>query len=148
MVQQPFTVLGERGRVERLGVDGQIQEPFEQQVVVEAFAERSLASDRIQRHQHRRLQQRLGRHARSDRRGVHGIEVAIELAEHHIDDLADPPDRMIRRIGSSGLNELNITNCRSDDPRITRACRTRPPIASIYEGFFSTLLAVRKATAR
>jgi hypothetical protein len=56
MLQQTRAVLGERRRVERRLIDAHIQEPLEQQVVVQAFAERPLRADRVHRHQHRRLQ--------------------------------------------------------------------------------------------
>ena len=38
-VQEPFPALGKRRRVERLRVGSQIEEPFEQQAVVETLAE-------------------------------------------------------------------------------------------------------------
>ena len=62
MIQQPLPVLRERGRVEGPVIDRQIEEPLEQHVVVQPFAERPLRADRVHRHQHRGLQQRLRRH--------------------------------------------------------------------------------------
>ena len=62
------------GRVERRLVDAHVQEPLEQQVVVEPFAERPLRADRVHRHQHRRLQQRLRRHAAPATGRVHRVE--------------------------------------------------------------------------
>ncbi len=117
VVQEPLAVLGEGRRIERGGVDGQVQEPLEQQVVVQPLAERPLAAQRVQRHQHRGLQQLLGRHTRPADPRIHGIELAVEIAEHGVDHLADPADRVIRRIRSSVLNVVNIAICRSGVPR-------------------------------
>ena len=97
VLQQALAVLGERGRVERRLIDAHVQEPLEQQVVVEPFAERPLGADRVHRHQHRRLQQRLGRHAAPTTSRVHLVEDRIELGEHGVDHDTDPADRMIRR---------------------------------------------------
>ena len=90
-------VLREGARIERLGIDREIEEPLEQQVVVEAFAEGPLAAQGVQRHEHGRLQELLGRDARPADPRVHRVELAIELAQDVVDDLADPPDRMIGR---------------------------------------------------
>ncbi len=95
--EEPYAVLGERGRVERGGVDAHVQEPFEQQVVVAPLAERPLRTDRVQRHQHRRLQQRLRWDAAAAPGRVHAIEHVIQLGEHRVDHPADLADRMIRR---------------------------------------------------
>ena len=97
VIQQPLPVLGERGGVEGRRVDGQIQEPFEQQVVVESLTKGPLTANRIQGHQHRRFEQLLRRDARSARRRVHDVQLAVELLEHCLDHPADPTDRMIRR---------------------------------------------------
>ena len=97
VVQQALAVLGERGRVERRLIDAHVQEPLEQQVVVEPFAERPLRADRVHRHQHRRLQQRLRRHAAPATGRVHLLEHRVELGEHGVDHDTDPADRMIRR---------------------------------------------------
>jgi hypothetical protein len=45
MLKEAFAVLRESGRVEGRLVDAHVQEPLEQQVVVEAFAERPLGAD-------------------------------------------------------------------------------------------------------
>jgi hypothetical protein len=95
--EQPVTILREGGRIEGLGVDRQIEEPLEQQVVVQALAEGPLAAHRVQRHQDRRLQQLFGRDAGPADPRVHRLKVAVEPDENLVDDLADPADRMILR---------------------------------------------------
>lgn len=45
---QPVAVLGERGRVERRRLDVHVEEPAEQQVVVELLAELTLAADAVE----------------------------------------------------------------------------------------------------
>jgi hypothetical protein len=97
MVEEAFTVLGESGGVEGGLVDAHVQEPLEQQVVVETFAERSLRADRVQRHQHRRLQQRLRGDAAPAPRRVHGVERGVQLGQDGVDHHPDPADRMIGR---------------------------------------------------
>ena len=118
-------------------VDRKVQEPLEQQVVVQPFAERPLGPDRVQRHQHGRLQQRLGRHARPARRRVHRVELAIELGQDRVHDLADPADRMIRR---DQILRTQRTQHRQLPVRgsthAPRACRTPPTNREHPPGLF------------
>jgi hypothetical protein len=64
VLQQARAVLRERGRIERRLIDPHVEQPLEQQLVVQRLAERTLRADRVHRHHHRRLQQRLRRHTR------------------------------------------------------------------------------------
>ena len=139
--QQPVAVLGERRRVERLGVDRQVQEPLEQQVVVQPLAERPLAAHRVQRHQHRRLEQLLGRDARPTDPRVHRVELAVELAQDLVDDPADPPDRVILRdqiLGAQRREHRQLLFGLASHPH--RLPNTTRGSASTYREFFSTLL--------
>jgi hypothetical protein len=151
MVQEALAVLGEGRGVEDPGVDGQAQEPLEQQVVVQPLAERPLAADRVQRHQHRRLQELLGRHAGAPDPRVHGLEVTVEFGEHVVDDLTDPSDRMTRRdqlLGAQRHQHRQLPIRRSSHQQPPQAspppeeCRTRARNASTYKAFFRTLLGV------
>ncbi len=102
-------------------VDAQIEEPLEQQVVAQPFAERPLRTDRVHRHQNRRLQQGLGRHTRAAGAGVHLVERVIHLRQDRVDDNSDPSDRMIGRdqvLGGQGRQHRQL--------RIR--CTTHPPI--------------------
>ena len=42
VIQQPVTVLRERRRIKRPSIDRHVQEPFEQHVVIQSLAERTL----------------------------------------------------------------------------------------------------------
>jgi hypothetical protein len=68
-----------------------------------------------------------------------GVRIAASRLAARVVSPAQSATVTARGCHESGLNELNIANCRSEVPRI--ACRTRPQIASIYPDFFSTLLA-------
>ena len=134
VLQQALAVLGERGRVERRLVDAHVQEPLEQQVVVEPFAERPLGADRVHRHQHRRLQQRLRRHAAPATGRVHGVEHVVELGQHRVDHDPDPADRMIRRDQVLGAQrrqhrQLRIRCCHAYPQSFRSSDRTRAPSA-------------------
>ena len=96
-VEEALAVLGERRRIERCGVDRQVEEPFEQHVVVESFAERPLRTHRVHRHQHRCFQQHLRRNRGPAPGRVHRFEGAIEIGQHRVDHDTDPTDRMISR---------------------------------------------------
>jgi len=132
MLQQAFAVLRERGRVEPRLIDPHVQEPLEQQVVVEPFAERSLRADRVHRHQHRRLQQHLRRHARPTGGRVHRVEHSVEFGQDCIDHDTDPADRMIRRDQLLGAQRRQHRQLRivasTHDPQSFRSARqTRAP---------------------
>jgi hypothetical protein len=64
-VEEPLAVLGERGGVEGRVLDVHVQEPLEQQVVVESLAELALTPHRVQRHEDAGLEQTLGRNGRA-----------------------------------------------------------------------------------
>ena len=121
VIQQALPVLRERGRVEGPVIDRQVQEPLEQHVVVQALTKRPLRTDRIHRHQHRGLQQRLRRHRPPARRRVHRVELAVEAGEHLVDHDPDPPDRMISRDQILGRQ-------RRQHRQLTLRGSTHPPI--------------------
>ena len=98
--------------------DPQLTETRERSGLVQPFAERPLRADRVQRHQHRRFEQLLGRDARPADPRVHRVEPAIELAQDLINDPADPPDWVTRRDQSSVLNDVDIAICRCGMPRM------------------------------
>jgi hypothetical protein len=74
-----------------------IQEPAEQQVVVELLAKQPLAAHRVQRHQQRGFQQPLGRQRRSPHRAVHLIEHRRKFLERSLGQGFDAPQRMVLR---------------------------------------------------
>jgi hypothetical protein len=72
--QQPFLVLGERRGVERRVIDVQVQEPLEEQVVLQLLAEAARARHREERPEQLCLEQVLRRDRRPAHPGVHGGE--------------------------------------------------------------------------
>ena len=72
-----------------------IEEPAEQQVVVQLLAEQPFAAHRVERHQQRGLQQPLGRDRRPSDRAVHLIEQRRKLPERHVGEFLDPPQWML-----------------------------------------------------
>jgi hypothetical protein len=60
VVEESISVAGERARIKGRLVCVHVEEPTEQQVVVELLAELPIAADRVQRHQYLRLEQALG----------------------------------------------------------------------------------------
>ena len=95
LLQQPLPVLAEGAVVEALGVDVQVQEELEEQVVPQPLAELPLAPDRVQGHQNRGLEQLLGRHAVPARGGVHGVELRLQIRQDCLHHRLDPPDRVV-----------------------------------------------------
>jgi hypothetical protein len=96
VLKQPCLVLREARRVEGRVHDIQVQEPLEQQVVLQPFAKLPLAADRVERDQQARLEQVLGRYRRAPHVGVHSIKRRRELLEGLVDDRFDPPDGVVR----------------------------------------------------
>jgi hypothetical protein len=81
LAQEPLAILGERAVVETLGVHVEVEEVLEEQVVAQPFTELPLAANRVQGHQHRRLEQLLGRHALSTGGRVHSVELGFQLLQ-------------------------------------------------------------------
>ena len=71
------------------------QEPAEQQVVVQLLAEGSLAPDREQPNQQRRLQQALGRNGRPPHVRIHPVELGRKPLQRHIGQDLDGAERVI-----------------------------------------------------
>jgi hypothetical protein len=95
VLQQPRPVAREGRVVEaRLG-HIHIEEPAEQQVVVELLAEHPFAAHGVERHQQRGLQQPLGWERRSPDQAVHRIEQRRELPQRRIGEFLDPSQRML-----------------------------------------------------
>jgi hypothetical protein len=95
VIEEPLPVLAEGGGIERRVADVHVQEPLEEHVVLESFAELALAAHRVERDQQRRLEQPLGSDARPAHTRVHGGEVSVKLGERSVDDRLDAPDRVI-----------------------------------------------------
>lgn len=94
--EKALAVLREDRRNEALLDHVHVHEPAEEQVVVELLAELTLASDRVESHQQRRLEQSLGRDGRSPDLGIHRAEHGRELAERGVRQLLDRPKRVVR----------------------------------------------------
>jgi hypothetical protein len=97
MLEQARPVLGETALVEGGVFHIQVQEPLEEQVVLQPLAELALAANRVEGHQQAGLEQMLGRDGGPTGFGVHGVEDQTELGQHRINQRLDGPDRLIRR---------------------------------------------------
>ena len=94
MRQQPGPVLGERRLVEGTAPDVQVEEPPEEHVVGQPFAELALRAHGVERDQQARLQQVFGRHGGPASLGVHAAEGGRQLLKHPVCQRLDPPDRV------------------------------------------------------
>ena len=94
MRQQPGPVLGERRLVEGTAPDVQVEEPAEEHVVAQPFAELALRAHGVERDQQTRLQQVFGRHGGPASLGVHAAEGGRQLLKHAVCQRLDPPDRV------------------------------------------------------
>jgi hypothetical protein len=97
VLQQPLPVAAEGAVVEALVVDVEIEEELEEQVVAEPLAELTLAADRVEGHQHRRLEQLLRRHALPAGARIHGVELGPQFRQHRLHHRLDTPDRVVHR---------------------------------------------------
>jgi hypothetical protein len=95
VLKKPGLVLGEARGVEGRVHDIEVQEPLEQQVVLQPLAELALAADRVERDQQARLEQVLGRNRRTPHVGIHPVEGRLDLLKGLVDDGLDTPDGVI-----------------------------------------------------
>ena len=121
--KQARPVLRERRRIERLVADVQVQEPFEQQVVLQPLAELPLAAHREQRDQQAGLEQVLRWDRRPPDGRVHRPKDRRKLTQHPVYDRLDTADGMVLR------HQLVWREGRKDD-RLLRAVAAHgaPPI--------------------
>ena len=127
-----------------------VEEPAEQQVVVELLAEQPLASHGVQRHQQRRLQQPLGRDRRPPHAAVHRVEHRRQSSAS-----ASSASFLIARSGcsagtrASGDSRHSIDDCFVFVPRIRPSITARSRCRSLAPlGFFSTLLEAKRDSPR
>ena len=93
--QKPLAVLRERRRVESRPDAGQIQEPAEQEVVLEPLAEEALAADAVEGDQDLRFQKHLGRHGLPTPFRVQLPEPRPQSSEGLVGDRFHVSDRVI-----------------------------------------------------
>lgn len=105
VLQQPRAVLGEGAGVEARLDQTHVQEPPEQEVVLQFLAERPLRPHRVQRDQQRRLQQSLRRDRWPPRLGVDLVKDGRQLAQRRIRQPLDRPDRMSHRHPAFQIHE-------------------------------------------
>jgi hypothetical protein len=95
--KQPLAILSKHGGIEARFEQFHVQEPAEQQVVIEFFTERPLAAHRIQRDQHRRLEQALGWNGGTSDLGVHLVQQRRKLSGGFVGQPFDRSQRVLRR---------------------------------------------------
>lgn len=104
-LEHAFLVLGEDRVVERLVVQGLVQEPAEEQVVAQLLAELPLAAHAEEGHEETALQQ----HFRGDGRpagvGIHSVENPGESQKLLVLELLNFPDRVVDRDDLSRSND-------------------------------------------
>ena len=94
-LQQPISVLGERGRVPHFFVHVQSHKPTKQQAVIDLLHQQSFAANRVQHLQQLRPQQLLRRYRRPASARVHAVESSRQLGKHFVHHGPDRPQRMI-----------------------------------------------------
>ena len=93
--EQPLAVLRERGGIERLIADVEVEEPLEEQVVAQPLTELALTANRVQRNQQARLEQMFRRDRGAAALGVHLVEQRRESHQCRFDDRLDATDRVV-----------------------------------------------------
>ena len=122
--EQLCALLREPRRNEGPAPEVQVQEPPEQHVVAEPFAELIVGAHRIEDDQQAGLQQVLGRHGRAVPGGVHVGEGPRQIPKRSVRQRSDAPDRVVPGIRSPG-SRSNVTSTRSSgSPRMvaSRLC--------------------------
>jgi hypothetical protein len=96
-LEQPVTILGERGRVPHGIVHAQAHEPAKQQVVLELFHQQAFAANRIQTLEQQRAEQFLGGNRRPADVRVQPIESWRQPIGDRIGHATDGAQRVVRR---------------------------------------------------
>ena len=96
-VEQPIAVLAEHGRIPDRIVHRQPDEPAEQQIVVELLHQLPFRAHRVEGLQQQRPQQPLRRDRRPAVARVKLAELPRQIRQRRVDQVADRPQRMIRR---------------------------------------------------
>lgn len=97
VLQQARAILAECRRIERRRSHVHVEEPAEEEAVLEVLAELALAWHGVQRDEQLRLQQRLRRDRSASRRRVHRVELRRHLLQRRIDMYLDLPQRVVVR---------------------------------------------------
>jgi hypothetical protein len=95
LLQQTLPVLAEGAVVKALGLDVEIEEELEEQVIAQPLTELPLAADRVEGHQHRRFEQLLWGHAVPARGGIHGLELRLQIRQNRLHHRLDAPDGVV-----------------------------------------------------
>src|SRR6267143_2054351 len=113
VLHQPLPIFRERFLHEALLVQIHVEEPAEQQVVVELLAEERLAPHRVERHQQRRLEQPLRRNRGPTDRAVHLVEHSRQLPQRRVRQLLQLPQRMLLRHRTLRLPAVSFLKARA-----------------------------------
>jgi IclR family acetate operon transcriptional repressor len=84
VLQEPVPVLGKSALVEGGILDVEVQEPLEEEVVLEALAELALAANRVEGHQETGLELVLGRDRGPALLGIHLVKDRAQLRERRL----------------------------------------------------------------
>ncbi len=126
VLEQALAIARERARVERRLVGAHVEEPAEQQVVVELLAELPVASHRVQGHQDLCLQQPLRWDRRPPDAAVHRIERRGQPSQDLVDESRARRGPRAMRLRAPGPG-ITVTMRRS---RCRDGRRARPPSRS------------------
>src|SRR5437899_8853672 len=95
VLQEPVAVLGEGALVESGVLDVEVQEPLEEEIVLEPLAELALAANRIEGDQEAGLEQVLGRDRGPALLGIHLVEDRAQLRERRLYKRLHAPNRVL-----------------------------------------------------
>src|SRR5438309_1629617 len=95
VLQESVAVLGEGALVESGVLDVEVQEPLEEEIVLEPLAELALAANRIEGHQEAGLEQVLGRDRGPALLGIHLVEDRAQLRERRLYKRLHAPNRVV-----------------------------------------------------
>ena len=105
VLQKALTVLGEGGGIET-GLDQvHVQEPAEEQMIVQFLTEGPLTADRVEGDQYRGLQEPLGRNRRPASLCVHPVKLRRERRQGLVRQGLDRPQRMLWRHSALQVDE-------------------------------------------
>jgi len=152
VLEEAVAVLGEGGGVKGDVLQVHPQKPLEEQVVLQLLAELALGANRIERHQHARLQELLGRDRGPADLGVHRLESRFQPLQRRLHEATDAPDRVLGRDQVAGVSDREhgrlasraaahaVTPAGTWAGRVAGSLEPRAHARTRETRFFSTLL--------
>ena len=105
VLEQPVLVLTEGGGIPDGVQQVEVEEPAEEEVVIEGFDQQGFGADGVEGLQHLGFEQALGRDGGTPQFGIHLVEERGEVAQDFVYEDFDAPQRVVLRHAARGREQ-------------------------------------------